>query len=89
MTFATKTSAIRNAALAAIVTAAALPAAAMDRDPSDLVPSFISESQFNAMSEAEIYEIDQAQETGNRVVIEGYTASESRELVDAALAART
>jgi hypothetical protein len=85
MTNAIKTPALRLVALAVAGTlTTAIPASAMDRDPADQVPNWISESSFEAMSAHDVYKIDRAQDLGKRVVIEGHTVSESRELVDAA-----
>ncbi|MGM0741738.1 MAG: hypothetical protein ACQEVT_09200 [Pseudomonadota bacterium] len=88
MTYATKTPAFRIAALALAGTliASAIPASAMEINPSDRAPTWVSESDFSAMNANEIYEIDRAQRLGASVIIEGHSASQSREVVDAALA---
>ncbi|WP_138933307.1 hypothetical protein [Roseovarius arcticus] len=87
MTYSTKTPAFRVIALALVspLIAAAIPASAMDRDPTNQVPNWISESSFSAMSAYDIHEIDRAQKLGNGVIIGRYTVSESRDLVDEAL----
>lgn len=72
-------------ALAGALTAAAIPATATELDPADRVPHWISKSAFNAMSAAEIYDVDRAQRQGKSVVIEGHTVSQSRAIVDEAL----
>lgn len=87
MTYATRTTAFRFlvVAFAAGLTTAAIPASAMDRAPADQVPIWISASDFNSMSAAELYAVDRAQRLGKRVVIEGSTLAGSRDLVDEAL----
>jgi len=88
MTNATRIPAFRIAALALAGTmmASAIPAGAMEINPSDRAPSWVSESNFNTMNANEIYEIDRAQRLGVNVIIEGHSASQSRKVVDAALA---
>ncbi len=87
MTYATKSPALCFFAMAFAVAllTTAIPASAMDGDPSNQVPHWISESSFNSMNAYDLYQVDRAQRLGKRIVIEGYTASESRNLVDEAL----
>jgi hypothetical protein len=91
VTHATKTPAFRFIALvlAGALTAVAIPASANDREPIDQVPNWVSQNSFDAMNAYDIYEIDHAQKLGKRVIIEGYTAAESRNLVDEASNADT
>ncbi|MBU3259555.1 hypothetical protein KPG71_05955 [Roseovarius sp. PS-C2] len=91
MTYATKTPMLRLAAFAfaGALAATAISANATERNPSDQVPNWISESNFAAMDDYDIYEIDHAQKLGERVLIGGHSASESRELVDEALSSNT
>ena len=78
---------ILGLAVAATLGAAALPAAAMDAGNLERsVPNWISADSFSTMTQNEIYKIDLAQERGHRVVIEGYSLSQSRSVVDEALA---
>lgn len=87
MTYATRTTAFRffTLALVGALAASAIPASAMDRDPTNQVPNWISESSFNSMNANDIYAVGHAQKLGNSVIIEGYTVAESRDLVDGAL----
>ena len=83
----TKTRNILGLAVAATLGATALPATAMDAgNLQRSVPNWISADTFNGMSQNEIYKVDLAQERGQRVVIEGYSLSQSRSVVDDALA---
>jgi hypothetical protein len=83
----TKTRNILGLAVAATLVAAALPATAMDAgNLARSVPNWISVDAVNSMSQNELYKVDLAQERGQRVVIEGYSLSQSREVVDDALA---
>ena len=83
----TKTRNILGLAVAATLGATALPATAMDAGNLERsVPNWISSDAFNGMSQNELYKVDLAQERGQRVVIEGYSLSQSREVVDDALA---
>ncbi|WP_294620785.1 hypothetical protein [uncultured Roseovarius sp.] len=83
----TKTRNILGLAVAATLGATALPATAMDAgNLKRSVPNWISVDTFNSMSQNELYKVDLAQERGQRVVIEGYSLSQSREVVDDALA---
>jgi len=77
---------ILSLAVAATLGAAALPAAAMDSNLERSVPNWISAESFNNMTQNEIYKVDLAQKRGHRVVIEGYSPSQSRSVVDEALA---
>lgn len=85
MTHAIKTPLVAALALAGSL-AATIPASAMETDPSDRVPTWVSESTFATLSANEIYDLDRAQRLGVDVIIEGNSASQSRAIVDAALA---
>ena len=83
----TSTRRILGLAVAATLGATAIPATAMNAGNLERsVPNWISSDAFNGMSQNELYKVDLAQERGQRVVIEGYSLSQSREVVDDALA---
>jgi len=83
----TSTRRILGLAVAATLGATAIPATAMNAGNLERsVPNWISADTFNGMSQNEIYKVDLAQERGQRVVIEGYSLSQSRSVVDDALA---
>lgn len=77
-------------ALIAWVMLATLPATALtaqdleEPDPSDLVPRRFSVEAFRNLTETEIYDVHLAIRRGRRILIEGYTASESREIIERA-----
>lgn len=73
-------------ALAGTLIVSSLPASAGDRDPINQVRTWVSERSFNAMNADDLYDIDIAQRHGVDVIIEGHSPSQSREIVDAALA---
>lgn len=87
MTYQNKTPAFRFLAIAIFgaLAATTVTASAGEQNPADKVPGWISEARFNNMSDAEVCEIDRAQKLGSRVIIEGYTPSETGKIVDEAL----
>jgi hypothetical protein len=52
-----------------------------DLDPSDTVPRSFSVKRFLALSENEVYRVNIALKRGRRIIIEGCSASESREII--------
>jgi len=76
----------RNAALAAaglaILTASALPAYSFDDlDPTDVVPRRYSVEEFRSLSDSELYTVNLAIKRGRRILINGYSPSESRRMI--------
>lgn len=59
---------------------------AEELDPTDTVPRRFSVRRFLSLSEAEMYKVNLAVRRGRGITIEGYTRSESREIIE--LAAR-
>ena len=57
---------------------------AEEPDPSDLVPRRFSLRKFLSLKEHEIYKVNLAIRRGRAITIEGYTASQSREIISAA-----
>ena len=55
-----------------------------DRDPRDLIPRWFSVNRFLRLSKAQVYQVDRAVRLGRRIIIDGYTPSESRELISLA-----
>lgn len=55
-----------------------------DRDPSDDIPRWFSVNRFLRLSKNQVYMVDRAVRQGRSVVIDGYTRSESRELISLA-----
>lgn len=69
---------------------AALPATATiaqdleEPDPTDLVPRRFSPEAFAALSKAEIYMVNLAIRRGRTILIDGYTPSQSRRIIETA-----
>ncbi|MEL6647981.1 MAG: hypothetical protein AAFY35_11690 [Pseudomonadota bacterium] len=55
-----------------------------DIDPSDRVPRWFSVNRFLRLSKEQVYKVDRAVRRGRGVIIEGYTRSESREIISLA-----
>lgn len=67
---------------------AALPATAMladeaeELDPTDLVPRRFTPEAFERLSANELYKVKLAVRRGRTILIDGYTASESRKMIE-------
>lgn len=53
-------------------------------DPSDTVPRRFSVRRFLALSKAELYDVNLAVRRGRGIIIEGYSRSQSREIIQLA-----
>lgn len=72
------------ACLAAGVSAPALPVMASDGnelDPSDTVPNRFSLERFTALDRRDIYDVALAVRRGRRIVIDGFSPSQSRRII--------
>ncbi|MCZ7675373.1 MAG: hypothetical protein M5U35_05175 [Roseovarius sp.] len=72
------------AALAALPAAAVLAEEAEELDPTDLVPRRFTPEAFERLSANELYKVKLAVRRGRTILIDGYTASESRQMIEAA-----
>lgn len=52
-----------------------------DRDPIDRIPNWYSVRRFTRLSENDIYKVNLAIKRHRRIIIEGYTPSESRQII--------
>lgn len=53
-------------------------------NPSDLVPRRFSVQKFLSLDKAEIYDVNLAVRRGRGIIIDGYSRSESREIIELA-----
>ena len=57
---------------------------AEELDPADLVPRRFSVERFLGLTKNEIYKVDRAVRRGKTITIDGYTASQSKRIIQAA-----
>ena len=70
---------------AALLAAMALPAQSLDDiDPVDVLPRHYSIQKFHQLSDAEFYMVNLAIKRGRTILIGGYSASKSRQMIRAA-----
>ncbi len=78
------TLAATGSALAATANAAGSLRRGSDLDPSDRLPRWYSVNRFLRLSEAQVYDLARAVRLGRTFVIEGYTRSETSEIINLA-----
>lgn len=52
-----------------------------DIDPADKVPRWFSVNRFLRLTREQVYQVNRAVRQGRGIIIEGYTRSESREII--------
>lgn len=70
------------AGLAALPATAMLAEEAEELDPTDLVPRRFTPEAFERLSANELYKVKLAVRRGRTILIDGYTASESRKMIE-------
>lgn len=70
------------AGLAALPATALMADEAEELDPTDLVPRRFSPEAFERLSANELYKVKLAVRRGRTILIDGYTASESRKMIE-------
>lgn len=72
------------AGLAALPAAAVLAQETEEHNPTDFVPRRFTPEEFERLSAAELHKVKLAIRRGRTILIDGYTASESRTMIEAA-----
>lgn len=86
MRYHTRRSVLGLAVISAAAPGLAYAIDAEELDPTDTVPRRFSVRRFLSLSEAEVYKVNLAVRRGRGITIEGYSRSESRDIIG--LAAR-
>ncbi len=69
------------AILASAVPGMAFATDAEELDPTDIVPRRFSVNRFLGLSENEVYKVNLAVRRGRKILIEGFSPSESKEII--------